>query len=64
MDDVNFDAAHSNVVLLKAYEPAPLCDINNALYFGFIPKPKNTEVKLGALKNKVNIFHLFYRCKV
>lgn len=59
--DHSFD--YSNVVL-KNYEPTQFADLSEVLYFGYIAKPKATEVKLGKLNNKVNIFHLFYRCKV
>lgn len=67
IDDDNarlFAPTHSNVVLVKAYEPSQLADLSGVLYFGFVPAPKTANVKLGALKNKVNLFHLFYRNKI
>lgn len=68
LDDDNVglfvDQIHSNVVLTKAYEPAPLAELTEALYFGYVPAPKTENVKIGKLKNKVNIFHLFYRNKI
>lgn len=67
IDDDNvesFAPYHASDFVVKAYEPAPFADLSEILYLGYVPKAKPTEVKLGSLKNKVNIFHLFYRNKI